>query len=55
MRILIAAILSLSLFLLCNTPQEGEIDKKNSTERSILFSYNPYKVKEAFFQEYRLF
>ena len=32
MRILIAAILSLSLFLLCNTPQEGEIDKKNSTE-----------------------
>lgn len=28
MRILIAAILSLSLFLLCNTPQEGEIDKK---------------------------
>lgn len=32
MRILIAAILSFSLFLLCNTPQEGEIDKKNSTE-----------------------
>ena len=32
MRILIAAILSLSRFLLCNTPQEGEIDKKNSTE-----------------------
>lgn len=32
MRILIAAIQSLSLFLLCNTPQEGEIDKKNSTE-----------------------
>ena len=32
MSILIAAILSLSLFLLCNTPQEGEIDKKNSTE-----------------------
>lgn len=32
MRVLIVAILSLSLFLLCNTPKEGEIDKKNSTE-----------------------
>ena len=32
MRILIVAILSLSLFLLCNTPREGEMDKQNSTE-----------------------
>ena len=32
MRVLIVAILSLSLFLLCNTPKEGEMDKQNSTE-----------------------
>ena len=32
MRVLIVAILSLSLFLLCNTPKEGEMDKQNSPE-----------------------
>ena len=32
MRILIAAILSLFLFLLCNNPQKGEMDKLNYTK-----------------------
>ena len=32
MRILIAAILSLFLFLLCNNPQKGEMDKQNYTK-----------------------
>ena len=32
MRILIAAILSLSLFLLCNNPQKGGMDKQNYTK-----------------------
>ena len=30
MRILIAAILSLFLFLLCNNPQKGEMDRQNN-------------------------
>ena len=30
MRILIAAILSLFLFLLCNNPQKGEMDRQNT-------------------------
>ena len=32
MRVLLATILSLFLFLLCNTPQEGETQKQNDTE-----------------------
>ena len=32
MRILIAAILSLFLFLLCNNPQKGGMDKQNYTK-----------------------
>ena len=32
MRVLIATIVSLFLFLLCNTPQKGEVDKQNDTE-----------------------
>ncbi|MCF2602170.1 antibiotic biosynthesis monooxygenase [Parabacteroides distasonis] len=32
MRVLIAAILSLFLFLLCNNPQKGEMDKQNYTK-----------------------
>ena len=30
MRVLIAAILSLFLFLLCNNPQKGEMDRQNN-------------------------
>ena len=30
MRVLIAAILSLLLFLLCNNPQKGEMDRQNN-------------------------
>ena len=30
MRVLIAAILSLFLFLLCNNPQKGELDRQNN-------------------------
>ena len=32
MRVLIVTIVSLFLFLLCNTPQKGEVDKQNDTE-----------------------
>ena len=32
MRVLLVTILSLFLFLLCNTPQEGETQKQNDTE-----------------------